>query len=201
MVAALALGCGGQTSPGATDPTVSSPAVQPASQVERATPTEPTPVAIAVEPGADGLWDLAPTESLPPPAIAETPETDAPDERLLPEAFKVYVRGATVINHPSEGMEERTLPTVNDFKGRPGCYVACYSHDRRKGVYPVGGSIWVLGQLRVPGSYEGRICRPLRFERTDISRASVFREMCRMSVPACGEGCWAGGDTGGWFER
>ena len=95
----------------------------------------------------------------------------------------------------------RILPTVNEFVGYPGCYVACYSRNEEGSQYSVGGGIYVMGQVRVPGSYERRICRPKDYGKADISAMSEFKERCAKNLQnVCqGDSCWAGGDTGGWF--
>ncbi|MFW5741595.1 MAG: hypothetical protein ACOC1F_14685 [Myxococcota bacterium] len=33
----------------------------------------------------------------------------------------------------------------------------------------------------------------------DISAAPGIKALCQASIPSCGDGCWGGGDTGGWF--
>jgi len=161
---------------------------------------------IADAPPNQGTWDVYPPQPSeteyrepPPPRQPIAVQPQGSDSRMLPEDFRVYVRGNTVINHPLRGFDERVLPTVNDFRGAPGCYVACYSHDRAHGVYGVGGNTYVMGQVRVPGRYEGRVCRPDRFGHADISAASGIKELCKAGIPSCGDNCWGGGDTGGWF--
>lgn len=86
------------------------------------------------------------------------------------------------------------FPTVNDFTGFPGCYLAAYSR-------PNGDEIEAIGQVRVPGRYEGRICQPTEYEGQDVSAESVFSELFEQHFPqACSDGrCWAGGDTGGFL--
>lgn len=124
------------------------------------------------------------------------------DKLLLPNNFKVYYKeNVGVINHPQTGFNERVLPTINAHQGEPGCYIACYSHHQDQSVYPVAKDIFVMGQIRVPGHYEGRICLPQGFEKQDISAAVEFKAKCEAYLPsACRERqCWAGGDTGGWF--
>lgn len=99
------------------------------------------------------------------------------------------------------------LPVANAWLGARGCYVACYSHEA--GVYDVG-EFGVHGLVRVPGAYpvsvasnfpDDRVCRPRGFERADISALRAFKELCNRNIPSCHGGCWAGGDTGGFFDR
>jgi len=120
---------------------------------------------------------------------------------MLPESFTVYTAGDTVANHSNGGsVGPVTLPTDNTFQDDPGCYVACYTKD--KGVYSVGGGIQVLGQVRVAGKYVGRVCRPTGNETSDISAMEEFKSLCNTTFATCENaegGCWAGGDTGGWF--
>ncbi len=127
-------------------------------------------------------------------------EDPDPNKAILPENFKVYVRDNIVVNVSYPGFEEKTLPTVNKFIGYPGCYVAAYSRRKEKSVYSVGGGIYVMGQVRFPGSYQERICLPVGYEKADISANPKFKLIFAKVLPlACEEGCWAGGDTGGWF--
>lgn len=129
-----------------------------------------------------------------------TAETVNPTQTLLPEAFPIYTDGTTVLNHPQPGFIEAFLPTVNLYKGAPGCYVACYSHQRENAVYSVGDNIYVMGQVRVAGKYTGRVCEPINFSGKDISANAFFKAMCTEKIEACKPNhCWAGGDTGGWF--
>jgi hypothetical protein len=122
------------------------------------------------------------------------------NKAILPANFKVYVRDNVVVNVSHPGFEEKTLPTVNKFIGYPGCYVAAYSRRKEKSVYSVGGGIYVMGQVRFPGSYQERICLPVGYEKADISANPKFKLIFAKVLPlACEEGCWAGGDTGGWF--
>ena len=117
---------------------------------------------------------------------------------LLPEDFKVYTNGKTVINHPYPGFTEKTLPTYNDYMGEDGGYVAIYTHDKKQGIYSVGGGIYVSGQIRVPGSYEGRTFIPAwREDGDNITRDARILEACSEYCDM--EGKWLGGDTGGWF--
>ncbi len=132
-------------------------------------------------------------------APAPSPAPSGPEAQLLPADFRVFAADDAVVNHPVDGFGARVLPTVNDFRGAPGCYVACYSHDSTHASYGVGGGIYVLGQVRVAGRYDGRVCRPTAFGHADISRAPAIAALCSKAVPACQGHCWGGGDTGGWF--
>lgn len=117
----------------------------------------------------------------------------------LPEDFQVYVGGTgTVGINASQGSEARILPTVNQYSGEDGGYVAFYSRDPAKAVYSVGGGIYVVGQIRLKGKYIGRIFHPEGYENQDISAAPAFKELCRNTFGVEG---WAGGDTGGWFGK
>lgn len=123
-----------------------------------------------------------------------------PNKAILPANFKVYAKDNVVVNVSYPGFEQKTLATVNKFIGYPGCYVAAYSRRKEKSVYSVGGDIYVMAQVRVPGSYQERICLPVGYENVDISADPQFQLMFAKVLPkACKEGCWAGGDTGGWF--
>ncbi len=123
-----------------------------------------------------------------------------PNQILLPEAFPVYTDGVTVINHAEQGFTEKLLPTINLYKGNPGCYIACYSRQRENAIYSVGDNIYVLGQVRIAGKYNVRVCEPTNYAGKDISGDATFKAICTEKIEACkGANCWAGGDTGGWF--
>ena len=86
----------------------------------------------------------------------------------LPENFKVYVKGESPISHPEPGYEEKELKTINLYKGKDGGYVGCYSHNRELGVCSVGSDIYLIGQIRLPGKYSGRIFVPKGCEGKEI---------------------------------
>ncbi|MGD9593122.1 MAG: hypothetical protein AB7V32_11435, partial [Candidatus Berkiella sp.] len=47
------------------------------------------------------------------------------EQNLLPENYKVYyIENVGVLNHSAPGAIEKKLPTMNEFKGSPGCYIA-----------------------------------------------------------------------------
>ncbi len=120
---------------------------------------------------------------------------------MLPEDFGVYVNGSTVLDHPAAGFEKKILPTRNLFKGIPGGYVACYSRVEAHSIYGTGGGIFVMGQIRMPGEYAGRVFEPKGYAGKDISGDVLFKDLCNAQFTSCRTSCWAGGDTGGWFGK
>ncbi|WP_253664835.1 hypothetical protein [Legionella micdadei] len=121
------------------------------------------------------------------------------NKTLLPSPFPVYViQNLGVINHPYPGATKVMLPTDNSYTDSPGCYIACYSH--QPGIYAVSPTINVMGQIRVSGSYQARVCQPKGYKDKDISAADKFKRLCSDKIASCKNiECWAGGDTGGWF--
>ncbi len=123
-----------------------------------------------------------------------------PNQIILPTPFPVYIHDGVVVNHPAPGFSAIPLPTNNDYIDMPGCYIACYSHNAINGVYSVGNNIYINGQVRVSGKYNGRICEPAGYLNRDISKATTIKQLCTNKIKSCGTGdCWAGGDTGGWM--
>jgi len=126
--------------------------------------------------------------------------TETPVDHLLPEDFTVYVLGGKVVNWPAPGAHPVKLSTRNNYRGPGGGYIACYSYKAAGSAYGVGGTIYVMGQVRLPGEYDGRIFQPTGYRGRDISAAAEFTKICAEEIAACSGGvCWAGGDTGGWF--
>ncbi|MEH2038631.1 hypothetical protein [Nostoc sp.] len=91
------------------------------------------------------------------------------------------------------------LPTVSDFKGYPGCYIAAYS--RQKIGHPVGNNVYVVGQVRVPGHYEEKNCEPKGHEGKKIDSLDDFKKLFDRELPqTCkNKNCWAGKETGGFL--
>lgn len=134
------------------------------------------------------------------------------DSQMLATNYNVYTNGTTVINHPANGFTKVLLPTANSFTGVPGCYIACYSRSAAgipSAGYSIGWGIYVHGQVRVAGAYNGRNCVPTGYlPSTDLSKVGPFNNLCNQYIAfcagssACGSStstCWAGGDTGGWY--
>ena len=135
--------------------------------------------------------------------ITFTPEDTLESQastKILPDNYPVYTNGLTVINHPASGFSQLVLPTNNDYQGKIGCYIMCYSHDKLHSVYPIAKNIFVNGLIRVPGKYNHRICIPNGYENKDLSADASFNKLCHIKIMTCNNNqCWAGGDTGGWF--
>jgi len=151
--------------------------------------------------GTGANTDLAATTTQDDALRSDADLLEMASRTLLDKDFKVYTRGNVVINHPAAGFTEKVLPTNNDFTAAPGCYLACYSHNEDTAIYGLGDNIFVMGQVRVPGKYVGRICRPEGQAITaDVSAVQSFKDLCnRNFADNCKDGCWAGGDTGGCF--
>lgn len=132
-------------------------------------------------------------------ALDEPSMNTEANKTLLPSPFPIYiVGGAGVINHPYPGGVRAFLPTDNSYTMSPGCYIACYSH--QSGVYAVSSDISVIGQIRVKGEYNERICQPDSYKGKDISTVDKFKILCSEKFKPCKHNkCWAGGDTGGWL--
>ncbi|KTD41353.1 hypothetical protein [Legionella parisiensis] len=145
--------------------------------------------------GSIGFIFVTQALALPPPMV----NSDV-NKSLLPSPFPVYILGNHgVVNYPYPGAERALLPTDNTYTMAPGCYIACYSHNTH-GIYSVTDDIYVMGQIRVQGKYEARICQPEGYKGMDISKADKFKSLCAVKFKACKDNaCWAGGDTGGWF--
>ncbi len=124
-----------------------------------------------------------------------------PNQVLLPDLYPVYTDGASVLNHPADGFAEHLLPTVNLYKGTPGCYISCYSRKNENAIYSAGDSVFVLGVVRIAGRYNEGICEPTNFAGKNITGEPIFKTICTDKIESCiGGHCWAGGDTGQFFN-
>jgi len=117
----------------------------------------------------------------------------SPNRILLPSNYEVYTYNNSVTSQPSSQYKKVILPTNTDFKGTPGCYVACYSRDKTHSAYSIESNIntYVIGQVRLPGRYIGRECI--------VNYPLDANFYCNFRIRKCQGNCWAGGDTGGWF--
>jgi len=125
----------------------------------------------------------------------------APGAQRLPATLTVYVSQNHVSRTQTPGSYQVKVPVVDYQHIQPSCYIACYRHDR--GVYPVGNHLHVVGLIRVWGRYNPRvgICLPHHAKPRDLSQNAKYAQFCEMKFADCQQGaCWAGGDTGGWFD-
>ena len=120
-------------------------------------------------------------------------------QKLLPKKFKVYVKDNSVISHPKDEWKERILPTVNLYEGNDGGYVAFYSSNPDIGVYSVGDGIYVIGQIRLQGKYNGRIFVPKGCEGKDLNTVQWIKDLGKRHFKS-EDDIGVGGDTGGWFD-
>jgi hypothetical protein len=95
---------------------------------------------------------------------------------LLPEDFKVYAGNHGVVNHPVQGLTEKTLTTRNLFQKTPGCYIACYSRDPEKEFILLGmeSSSWdrFESKANTTSEFANRSIRKQRHQRrTKIQRS------------------------------
>jgi len=118
---------------------------------------------------------------------------DFPSGQSLPENFQVYVLNHQASTTPKYGSEPIIIPTNNDYRHNPGCYMVCYH--RGAGLYsPNNDDVFVVGQVRIAGLYDKKgICQPLHGKAYDES-------LCTQLFAACQHECWAGGDSGGWYS-
>lgn len=94
------------------------------------------------------------------------------------------------------------LPIKNQHLYYPGCYIACYSHDKLHSAYSVSKGIYAVGAIRVAGHYQAGICQPVGFVHKNINKSKKFKNLCSSTFSGCkGNKCWAGGDTVGLMNR
>ena len=132
--------------------------------------------------------------------IVNADSIDEANKILLSNPYMIYSNGSQVLNHPAPGFIAQDLITINLYKGSPGCYVACYSHQGSDSVYMVSDNTYVLGQVRIAGKYSNNKCEPINFSTKDIGADDGFKKLCTEQISACAQNkCWAGGDTGAWL--
>lgn len=118
----------------------------------------------------------------------------------LPRQFTVYQnKEGTIQQTPDVGFVEKIIPNVNLFKDVPGCYIACYSSSQDKSVYSVSPDSYLVGQIRVKGKYQGKVCYPDNITQPNFSKEPKLTALCSKTFKCIGNSCWAGGTTGQWF--
>lgn len=127
-----------------------------------------------------------------------------PDKTILPDQFKVYYNQKVGLSTKSfDGAQEKVVPTNNEYKDAPGCYVACYSKNEKDSAYYIMDNVYMMGQVRVPGTYTSGYCLPKGFENKELSSAQEFKEKCATAFPTqCqNNSCWADGHTANFFTE
>jgi hypothetical protein len=92
---------------------------------------------------------------------------------------------ATDAGMSTQGLDQKT------------CVLTCFSHNQDRSYYPVGDDIFVMGFIRVPGTYAHGICQPEGFGAADISGDAGLKHKCTEGLPAAcaNDSCWPGGAT------
>lgn len=134
--------------------------------------------------------------------FAAAVQAETPNQTILPDDMKVYYNSEMGLSTKSfQGGKEKNIPTSNEFKDVPGCYVACLSNDAKNGAYPMGEKAYVAGQIRVKGRYADGYCIPAGFEDKDARTSKEFKDKCQEAFPErCSNGtCFVGTNTSAWF--
>lgn len=108
---------------------------------------------------------------------------------FLPNPITVYIKDNQIITEPQPGYLKKSLPVSNIYQRIPGCYIACYSRNGQD----------LKGLIRLNGLYLSRTCQPQGYYFKDLSAEPSFQELCQKRIAACGNNCWASGDTGGFL--
>lgn len=125
-----------------------------------------------------------------------------PSQTILPEDMTVYL-------HPEYGVFRKevkpatlkSLPTNNDYRQNPGCYLNCISKNPEYSVYSTGPNEHVKGQMRVKGQYADGYCIPHGHEEKGVRNDPSFKELCERNFPKqCVNGsCELQSETAHWF--
>lgn len=119
---------------------------------------------------------------------------DVTHDTILPEVCTVY-------HHPEQGVsttpfkkaKAKKIFTNNDYKDAPGCYILCLSKNKKRATYAIDAHTYIMGQIRVPGYYDGGLCLPKGYEEQSLAEAKALIEKCEEAFPErCEKGsCWA----------
>lgn len=123
------------------------------------------------------------------------------NETLLPEILTVYY-------HPEQGIsttafkeaQAKKVFTNNHYKDIPGCYVLCLSKNKKRAAYEIEPETYLMGQIRVPGSYADGVCVAKDHEEVSIAESTIFKEKCEAAFPERCEkqSCWASPRSAGF---
>lgn len=126
----------------------------------------------------------------------------SPNKTVLPDEVKVYYSEKVGLSRKAfNGGTEKVVPTNNDYKDSPGCYLFCVSKNAKHSAYPISDKVYTMGQVRVAGHYMNGLCIPKGYGDKDVRKAKEFKELCEKSFPEkCEkESCWADANTSQWF--
>ena len=125
----------------------------------------------------------------------------SPDDYILNTNLPLYRNDKKAIINNNQGDEAGTLMSNVLYSGLDGCYIACYLGGNQTAYSPTEG-IGGVGQIRVPGVHIQGLCVPHGLNsEDDLSQVQLLDDACAEQFGDCAiEGCWAGGDTGGWFN-
>lgn len=132
------------------------------------------------------------------------PGTEAEDiSGYLPESIDVWSDDAFVLTQSVEGFSRRKLPIANYYKGIEKCvYIVVYSRKREGSVYGTWDGPFVMGLIRIKGTWKGKLAEPDGWEGKDFGKTEFFRKLALQYYPSCKNNeCWVGGDTGDFFYR
>jgi len=124
---------------------------------------------------------------------------DNEDLETTKKLFKFYLE--TCLLTDLDGRIDKYLKDDKNIPTRPSKgAISFYSHSLAGSSYSVGQNIYVMGIIDgLKGQYKGRIFQPEGYENQDISSNQDFKNQCNARFPSCNNGCWAGGDTGGFY--
>lgn len=125
-----------------------------------------------------------------------------PVKGMLPDEFKVYHSEKVGLStKPFKGGQEKIIPTNNEYREQPGCYLACYSKNPKEAAYHVIDDTYMMGQIRVKGRYTNGMCVPTGYESKDARHSKDLMEQCEKAFPdkCTGASCWIETRTGNWF--
>ena len=118
------------------------------------------------------------------------------EDYWLPDNLTVYASSGAVGLYGNNEEDRKSVRVIQYYTGKGGGYIAAYTHNPEKGVYSVGGEIYVMGLIRLKGTYRGRVFHPEGYLDQDISAENYFKNLILELFNAEG---WAGGDTGGFL--
>ncbi|MBM3464242.1 MAG: hypothetical protein FJX76_19270 [Armatimonadetes bacterium] len=124
------------------------------------------------------MSDGQPVETIIQAAVSANPWVATP-----PPATAVQVNGVAA-------------PVAAYFFGEPHVYLTVYSPNRAGSAYPaLTPGVYVMGFLRVEGSYVKGAAVPAAYAGQDIGSTPWFKNMCNLYFPACKKQGWAGNDV------